>query len=62
MTPLRGAATFLFDARGSLWIANDYYAVDHASPEIWSNGPVVAVMDHFDTAAGMSIQRVRWRF
>ena len=54
MTPLRGAATFLFDARGSLWIANDYYAVDHASPETWSNGPVGAVMDHFGTAAGLT--------
>lgn len=53
-TRLRGAASFLFDARGALWIANDYYGVDHAGPEVWQHGLAGAATDHLDAAAGLT--------
>jgi signal transduction histidine kinase/ligand-binding sensor domain-containing protein len=51
---LKGAATFLFDTRGWLWIAHDYYGLDLARQQDWTHGPNATPLEHFDTTYGMT--------
>ena len=53
-TRLKGAATFLFDTRGWLWIAHDYYGVDLAGQQDWAHGPNTTPLDHFDITYGLT--------
>jgi signal transduction histidine kinase/ligand-binding sensor domain-containing protein len=54
ITRLKGAATFLFDTRGWLWIAHDYYGLDLAGQQNWTHGPNTTPLDHFDATDGLT--------
>jgi len=49
----KGSANILFDADGYLWVANDYFAVDVASPDALHDASLIHA-EHFDRTRGLT--------